>query len=456
MINTDDMYDIVIIGSGPAGYVAAIRAGQMGLKTAIVERDKIGGMCLNWGCIPSKSMIESVKLYQRILKDSARFGIDGIQTGELSFNWDNAIKRADTIVKRLTGGVEFLLKKNGVDIIKGEAKVTSANSVLVENRLLETKNIIIATGSTSVPLENTFKNLVVEPKELFKQRNIPDNIVVTGNTPVSIELAQLFRMMEKGVTLVTSADHIMPKADDYIRQYMESRLKKDKIEIIYNAPLVSENVVWKDGVLEISGKSIKCDLIINSSARKGNLIKSDIEIEVNEGFYRVDQDCETSVKGVFAVGDVNGISQFAHIGSAQGLHVVNLLKGIKQKLDIHKLPMNMYSFPEAAQIGLTEQEAKSEGYDYKVSEFPLSANGKAMSEGQSDGFLRLISDKKLGEVLGVQIVAPNATDMINEASAYIQLESTVYDIAQTVHTHPTVSEIFMEAGFEAVDKAIHK
>jgi len=456
LINTDDMYDIVIIGSGPAGYVAAIRAGQMGLKTAIVERDKIGGMCLNWGCIPSKSMIESVKLYQRILKDSARFGIDGIQTGELSFNWDNAIKRADTIVKRLTGGVEFLLKKNGVDIIKGEAKVTSANSVLVENRLLETKNIIIATGSTSVPLENTFKNLVVEPKELFKQRNIPDNIVVTGNTPVSIELAQLFRMMEKGVTLVTSADHIMPKADDYIRQYMESRLKKDKIEIIYNAPLVSENVVWKDGVLEISGKSIKCDLIINSSARKGNLIKSDIEIEVNEGFYRVDQDCETSVKGVFAVGDVNGISQFAHIGSAQGLHVVNLLKGIKQKLDIHKLPMNMYSFPEAAQIGLTEQEAKSEGYDYKVSEFPLSANGKAMSEGQSDGFLRLISDKKLGEVLGVQIVAPNATDMINEASAYIQLESTVYDIAQTVHTHPTVSEIFMEAGFEAVDKAIHK
>ncbi len=450
------MYDIVIIGSGPAGYVAAIRAGQMGLKTAIVERDKIGGMCLNWGCIPSKSMIESVKLYQRILKDSARFGIDGIQTGELSFNWDNAIKRADTIVKRLTGGVEFLLKKNGVDIIKGEAKVTSANSVLVENRLLETKNIIIATGSTSVPLENTFKNLVVEPKELFKQRNIPDNIVVTGNTPVSIELSQLFRMMEKGVTLVTSADHIMPKADDYIRQYMESRLKKDKIEIIYNAPLVSENVVWKDGVLEISGKSIKCDLIINSSARKGNLIKSDIEIEVNEGFYRVDQDCETSVKGVFAVGDVNGISQFAHIGSAQGLHVVNLLKGIKQKLDIHKLPMNMYSFPEAAQIGLTEQEAKSEGYDYKVSEFPLSANGKAMSEGQSDGFLRLISDKKLGEVLGVQIVAPNATDMINEASAYIQLESTVYDIAQTVHTHPTVSEIFMEAGFEAVDKAIHK
>lgn len=450
------MYDLVIIGSGPAGYVAAIRAGQMGMKTAIVEREKIGGMCLNWGCIPSKSMIESVKLYQRILKDSTRFGIDGIETGRVSFNWDNAIKRADTIVKRLTGGVEFLLKKNGVEIIKGEARIASANSVLVENRLLETKNIIIATGSTSVPLEKSIEDLVIEPKELFKQRSIPDNIVVTGNTPVAIELAQLFRMMEKSVTLVTAADHIMPKADDYIRKYMEGRLKKDKIEIVYNTPVDTSAGMWKDGILEVGGKSIKCDLIINSSSRKGNLIGSDIKIDVSDGFYIVDQDCETSVKGIYAVGDVNGISQFAHIGSAQGLHVVNLLKGIRQKLDIHKLPMNMYSVPEAAQIGLTEQEAQNEGYDYKISEFPLSANGKAMSEGQSDGFLRLISDKKLGEVLGVQIVAPNATDMINEAAAYMQLESTVYDIAQTVHTHPTVSEIFMEAGFEAVDKAIHK
>lgn len=450
------MYDLVIIGSGPAGYVAAIRAGQMGMKTAIVEREKIGGMCLNWGCIPSKSMIESVKLYQRILKDSARFGIDGIETRRVSFNWDNAIKRADTIVKRLTGGVEFLLKKNGVEIIKGEARIASANSVLVENRLLETKNIIIATGSTSVPLEKSIEDLVIEPKELFKQRSIPDNIVVTGNTPVAIELAQLFRMMEKSVTLVTAADHIMPKADDYIRKYMEGRLKKDKIEIVYNTPVDTSAGMWKDGILEVGGKSIKCDLIINSSSRKGNLIGSDIKIDVSDGFYIVDQDCETSVKGIYAVGDVNGISQFAHIGSAQGLHVVNLLKGIRQKLDIHKLPMNMYSVPEAAQIGLTEQEAQNEGYDYKISEFPLSANGKAMSEGQSDGFLRLISDKKLGEVLGVQIVAPNATDMINEAAAYMQLESTVYDIAQTVHTHPTVSEIFMEAGFEAVDKAIHK
>ncbi|MFA6334889.1 MAG: dihydrolipoyl dehydrogenase [Bacteroidales bacterium] len=450
------MYDLVIIGSGPAGYVAAIRAGQVGFKCVIIEKKSIGGMCLNWGCIPSKAMLESVKLYQRIIKDSARFGIEGIDKKGVTFNWNNALKRADTIVKRLTGGVEFLLKKNGVEIINGEAKVVSATSVLVENRLLEAKNIIIATGSTSPAIENSFENLVVEPQELFKDRDIPQNIVVTGNTPVTIELAQLFNMMGRSVSLLSGTDYIMPKADDYIRNYMVTILKKDHINIIYNQELKSTAGVWKSGMLTIEGKEIKCDIIVNASTRKGNLIKSDIDIASHDGFYVVDKDCETSVKGIYAIGDVNGLSLFAHIASAQGLHVVNRLKGIDQKLDIRRLPMNMYSVPEAAQIGLTEQEAKTEGYDYKVSEFPLSANGKAQTEGSADGFLRLISDKKYGEVLGVQIVAPNATDMINEASAYMQLESTVYDIAQTVHTHPTVSEIFMEAGFEAVDKAIHK
>jgi dihydrolipoamide dehydrogenase len=207
--------------------------------------------------------------------------------------------------------------------------------------------------------------------------------------------------------------------------------------------------------LNINGNEIDCDIIINARDRKSNLIESEIEIEINDGFIKVDDNFETSVKGIYAVGDVNGLSMFAHIGSAQGLHVVNHLKGIDRKLDSRKLPMNMYTVPEVAQIGMTEDQIKTEGYDYKSSEFPLSANGKAQTEGATEGFVRILSDKKYGEVLGVQIIAPNATDMINEASAYMQLESTVYDIAQTVHTHPTVSEVFMEAGFEAVDKAIH-
>lgn len=450
------MYDLIIIGSGPAGYVAAIRAGQVGLKTAIIEKNQIGGMCLNWGCIPSKAMMESVKLYQKISKDSARFGIEGIDKKAISFNWNKGIKRADTIVKRLTGGVEFLLKKNGVDIINGEAKIISSNSVLVDNRLIETKNIIIATGSSSPKIDNDIDNLVVEPKKLFSEREIPQNIVVIGKSPVAIELAQLFNMMDKNVTLISDSSHIMPKADSYVRDYMAGKLKKDKIEIIYNTTITTTKGIWNNGTLNLSGKEIACDLIINAADRMANILPSDLDFVIQDGYIQVDEYFETSVKGVYAVGDVNGTAMFAHIGSAQGLFVINRLKGIEGKLDISKLPMNMYTVPEAAQIGFTEERLKEEGYDYKVSEFPLSANGKAQTEGNAEGFVRILSDNRLGEVLGVQIVAPNATDMINEAAAYIQLESTVYDIAQTVHTHPTVSEVFMEAGFEAVDKAIHK
>ncbi|MEA4868491.1 MAG: dihydrolipoyl dehydrogenase [Rikenellaceae bacterium] len=450
------MYDLIIIGSGPAGYVAAIRAGQTGLKTAIIEKDVIGGMCLNWGCIPSKSIMESVKLYQRISKDASRFGIDGIDKKGLSFNWNKAIKRSDGIVKKLTGGVEFLLKKNGVDIIKASARIVSANSVLADNRLLETKNIIIATGSSSTKIENQAEGLVVEPKMLFTEREIPSNIVVAGKSPVAVELAQAFNMMGKNVTLVADGPSIMPKADGYIRDFMLNKIKKERIKVLFDQELSDTTGKWSDGVLSIGGEQVSCDLIVNARDRKGNLIDSDIPIEVQDGYIKTDSNFETSVKGIYAIGDVNGICMYAHVGSAQGLHVVNSIKGIDQSFDLDKLPMNMYTVPEAAQIGITEEKAKEAGYDYKISEFPLSANGKAQTEGNSEGFIRIISENKYGEVLGVQIVAPNATDMINEASAYMQLESTVYDIARTIHTHPTVSEVFMEAGFEAVDKAIHK
>lgn len=450
------MYDLVIIGSGPAGYVAAIRAGQVGLKTAIIEKNQIGGMCLNWGCIPSKSLMESVKLYQKITKDASRFGIDGIEKGSVSFNWNKAIKRSDGIVKKLTGGVEFLLKKNAVEIIKGEAKIVSANSVLADNRLIETKNIIIATGSSSPALKSSFKDLVIEPDMLFKEREVPQNIVVIGKTPVAVELAQLFAMTGRSVTLASDTDRIMPKADNYVSDFMLSKLKKEKIRILFNIKMESVDSAYKNGIITLNGEEVPCDVIINASDRKANMIPSDIEINSSNGYITVDEHFETSVKGIFAVGDVNGLSMFAHVGSAQGLNVVNRLKGIDEKLDMNKIPMNMYTVPEAAQIGMTETQIKELGVEFKISEFSLSANGKAQTEGSAEGFVRILSDIKYGEVLGVQIVAPNATDLINEASAYMQLESTVYDIARTVHTHPTVSEVFMEAGFEAVDKAIHK
>jgi len=230
----------------------------------------------------------------------------------------------------------------------------------------------------------------------------------------------------------------------------------NKINIIDNFGIDSLEGLYKDGELDIDGKKVKCDMLINARERKAIIPESDIDLEIENGFIKTDEDCKTSYDNVYAIGDVNGKSYFAHIGSAQGLHVIDKIKGVNSKLDIKKYPLNMYTTPEIAQIGLTEKEIKEQGYEIKIGEFPLSANGKALTEGNTEGFVRVLSEKKYGEVLGVQIVAANATDLIAEASAYMQLESTVYDIAKTVHAHPTVSEVFMEAGMDAAFKAIHK
>ncbi len=449
-------YDIIIIGAGPAGYVAAIRAGQVGLKTAIIEKENIGGMCLNWGCIPSKAMIESAKLFTRIGNDAAKLGIEGIDKKNITFNYSKAIKRASTIVTRLTKGVEFLLKKNGVEIIKGNAQIISPNTVSVENQTLEGKNIIIATGSRSPKIAENLENTVADAKQLFIDREIPENIVVVGNDSVAVELAQMFAMVGKKVTVAVTGDKLMPLADDYLSSYLLKLFQKEKIKVIHQVDISSIGENYTNGILKLNDTDIPCDLIVNATSREGIIPHFSIEIEIENGFIKTDKNCQSSIPGIFAVGDVNGKSHFAHAGSAQGLFVIDFIKGIKREMDLKKYPLNMYSYPEMAQIGSTESELKEKGTDYKISEFPLSANGKAMTEGMTEGFVRILSENKYGEVLGVQIVAANATDMIAEAAAYMQLESTVYDIAQTIHAHPTVSEIFMEAGFDGIGAAIHK
>ena len=446
-------YDVLIIGSGPAGYVAAIRAGQVGLKTALVEKKDVGGMCLNWGCIPSKAIIESAKYYDR-LKQADDFGVDGIDMQKISFNWGNAKNRALRIAKKLTGGVEYLLNKNGVDIIQGEAKITSENSVTVENRHIDTKNILIATGSYPSSLnENIPKDRILELESLYEEDDLPDSVAVYGEGGVAVEMAQFFQMIGKKVTLVSPVKNLLPQADQYLNDYIYNRLKKDGIELIFEDKING----YENGKLKVGNKEVACDKVLNASFRGAVLPEADIDLELNEkGFIQTNQFLKTNHDNVYAVGDVNGRSYLAHAGSAQGLFVINKIKGVKGEINLHNYPLNIYSNPEIAQIGLTEQELQEQGVSYKVSEFPLSANGKALIEGFKDGNIRMLSESKYGEVLGVQIIAPNATDMIAEATAFMQIESTIYDVARSIHAHPTVSEIFMEAGFDAVDKAIHK
>jgi dihydrolipoamide dehydrogenase len=434
-------YDLIIIGSGPGGYVAAIRAGQVGLKTALIEEAAIGGMCLNWGCIPTKALLESAKRLEAV-RQASTFGVDGVDVEKLSFNWQQAGKRSEHIVRRLTKGVEYLLKKNGVEIVKGRAVINSGKSVSVENRLLETRSIIIATGSVPAKLDYPVPaDIVVEIKDLLRLEQLPRQLVVVGSGPHAVELAQFFDLAGREVKLLVPGEVMAPQLDPYLSDYLKKSFKKVKIDV-----LTLERIKgYEEG-----------EIIINASDRRAVLPESKIELSLDNGFIQVDGFLKTSLDGIYAVGDVNGRSIFAHAASAQGLHAVNVINGLNREMDFGKFPINIYTYPEIAQLGLGEPALKEKGIDYKVSEFPLSANGKALTEGHTEGFIRLLSDKKYGEVLGVQIVADHATDMIAEAAAVMQLEGTIFDVAATIHAHPTVSEIFMEAGFAAFDQPIHK
>lgn len=447
-------YDLIIIGAGPAGYVAAIRAGQVGLKTALIEKQHIGGMCLNWGCIPSKAILESAKYYNEI-KDASEYGIDGIDEKKISFNWEKTKKRALNIVKKLTGRVDYLLTKNDIDVITGEAKITSNNSVSVSNRNIEAENIIIATGSYPGDIKGNLEGLnVVNLDKLFDITEIPDNIVIIGHGAVTVEMAQFFRLIDKNVTIIATNDDLLPKIDNYLSDYILKKVLSDGIKIV-KSDLIDTSI--GAGEIKVGGDSIKCDMLLNCSWRNAIIPNSDIEIEKTEsGYISTNEFLQTNHPNVFAIGEVNGKSFLAHVASAQGLYVVNNIKGVKGSINLKNYPINIYTYPEIAQIGSTEQDLLDSKIDYKISEFPLSANGKALIEGKEEGFIRMISEKKYGEVLGVQIIAHDATDLISEAAAFMSVEASIYDIAKTIHAHPTVSEVFMEAGFEAIDKAIHK
>lgn len=446
-------YDLVIIGAGPAGYVAAIRAGQVGLKTAVIEKKYIGGMCFHWGCIPTKALLESAKIFDRT-KHVEEFGIDGIDINKLLFNWERAKDRSKAISEKLSDGVDYLLKKNGVEIIYGTAKIGSDHSVYVDDKKISATNIIIATGSKPKISDQKIANApIIEMEKLFELKTVPENVVVTGNHVSAVEMAQFFKLIGKKVTLVANSDYFLDGLDEYLISYIIKKLEAENIELILNAYPQK----YEEGHLYIDSRKIKCELLVNCNSRKAVIPESNTPLELTErGFIKTNESFETCIKNVFAIGDVSGKSFVAHMASAQGMHIVNQIKGIKGHFENSIYPINMYTLPEIAQIGMTEKEIKEAKLDYKINEFPLSANGKAMIEGNTEGFIRLISGKKFGQVLGVQIVAANATDMIAEAAAFMTLDSTVYDIAKTIHAHPTVSEIYMEAGFDAFEKAIHK
>lgn len=444
-------YDVIIIGAGPAGYVAAIRAGQTGLKTLLIEKENLGGMCLNWGCIPTKTFLETAKLLQKV-KKAKNFGIKGLNANKVALDWKQLGKRAQQISTRLIKGIEFLMKKNGVEIIKGEAIIKDQHTISVNNRRITAQNLIIATGSVIKNLDIAVpEGKIVEVKNLLQLKEIPPKIVVYGNNAHAVELAQFFALSGYDSTLLFK-ELLMPGVDKVLVEFIQNRLSKDGVKLIQ----INKDIVFSEDSFLHEGKEIPYDLLINAAERTANIPFSDIALPIKDGFISTNQYFQAGYDNIFAIGDVNGKSYLAHAASAQGLNVINVIYGVKNPLDLKKIPINIYTQPEMAQIGLTEEEVKEKGIEYKVAEFPLSANAKSLIEDDKEGKIRLISDTKYGEVLGVQVIAPNATDMIAEAGVLIEMEGTIFDVARVIHAHPTISEIFMEAGFEAIDKAIHK
>jgi dihydrolipoamide dehydrogenase len=446
-------YDVIIIGAGPAGYVAALRASQVGMRTALIEKSYIGGMCINWGCIPTKAIMESAKVFSKTKKVS-EFGIDGVNPENLVFNWENVKARSIEITRKMSVGIESLLKKHGVDIIWGEAIINNDKSVNVKGENYIATNLIIATGSHPAEMDNKHKKeIVINIDKLFDLNEIPESVVVFGKGGSAVELAQFFYLVGKKVALITDDKKILPGFDEYLQTYIIQKLRNDGVEFITSGNI--EN--YKDGILKVNGKQIKCDKIINCSFRKAILPESRLNIDTDDrGYIKVDKNFETNQPGVYAIGDVTGKSYLSYIASAQGNIVINKIKGIQSEFSPHNYPLNVYSLPEISQIGSTEQTLITEGIEYKITQRHLSFNGKALIEGNTEGFVRFLSDKKYGQVLGVQIIAATATDMIAEASVIMQNEGSIYDVTQIIHAHPTISEIYTETGFEAMYQAMQE
>jgi dihydrolipoamide dehydrogenase len=455
-------YDLIVLGSGPGGYVAAIKAGQKNLKVAIIEKEAIGGVCLNWGCIPTKSLLKSAKVYTEF-QNAKDYGIIVSDMETVKPDWKAIISRKNRIVKRLTGGVKMLLQKNKVDIINGVGEIINKNEIMVNDEKFHAKNIIISTGAyPAFPpidglLESYEKKILLTSKELLEIEEIPEKLVIIGGGVIGIEFATIFNSFGSEVTIIEREDKILLNVDNDVRETMMKVLKKAKIETITGASVLAIDLNKvsfknKDG----QTKTIETSKILLSTGMKANTESfKKLNLKVVKNFVEVDSHMKTSLDNIYAIGDVNGKMMLAHVASHQATIAVNHILGFSEEINYDQVPSAIYSFPEIAQVGLTEEEAKKRGVEYKVANFPLQANGKALSANEKDGFIKIIASKQYNEIIGCHIMADNASDLISEAVMVMKLEGTADEIAKSIHPHPTISEIFHEAALGIIDKPIH-
>lgn len=458
-------FDVTVIGSGPGGYVAAIRAAQLGLKVGIVERDKLGGICLNWGCIPSKALLKSAEMYHAF-KKAGEFGFN---YKDLTFDFPKIIKRSRDVSDRISKGVEYLMKKNKIEVIAGTGKLTAKNSVKVtrDGKIVDTiksKSIILATGGRprSLPGVTIDRKKVISSTEAMLLQQPPRTMIVIGGGPIGIEFAYFYNAFGSKVTVVEMMPSLLPKEDKEVTKILESSLKKQGLEILTNTKVESVTV-GADVTVKISGKNGTKEIIgeialmgIGVQGNVENIGLESVGVKVEKGAVIVDKYGKTNVEGIYAIGDLAGAPWLAHSASHQGIIAAEHIAGKAIRgFDRTNIPSCTYCQPQVASVGMTEEAAVEAGYKVRVGRFPFRPLGKAMAIGETEGTVKLVFDEKYGELLGAHIIGSEATEMIAELGLARALESTYEEIHRTMHAHPTLSEAIMEAAGDAFGGAIN-
>jgi len=455
-------YDVVVIGSGPGGYVAALRAAQSGQKTCVVERDALGGVCLNRGCIPTKALAHAAEICAY-----ARNGEEwGIQAGEVKVDLAKMMASKDAVVKKLTGGVGFLLKRAKVDVLAGEGRLVGRRKVAVKlhdggEEILEAAKIIIATGSEPArPGWISFESdRVITSDEALKLGKLPSSVFILGGGYIGCEFASIFAQLGVAVTVVEMLDGLLPLMDADLGSELGKALKKLKVKIHVGTKMESLDAGGSGVKAKLSnGKSVEAELALICVGRRmlsDGLGLEDVGVRAENGAIAIDEHCETSVAGVYAIGDVTGTIQLAHVASAQGIVAAEHAAGQAARIDYRCVPAAVFTNPEVATVGLTEAAASAAGHKVKVARFPLQALGRAVAMGETAGFAKLVADEVTGQVLGVHLVGPHASDVIGEGAMAVALEATVGVLARTIHAHPTLPEAVMEAARVWLGHGIH-
>jgi dihydrolipoamide dehydrogenase len=459
-------YDIIVIGSGPGGYVTAIRASQLGFKVAVVEKESLGGVCLNWGCIPTKALLKSAQVFE-YLNHSKEYGISA---DNIKADFSAVVKRSRDVAEGMSKGVQFLMKKNKIDVIMGTAKVKAGKKISVTSADGKTEehsanHIIIATGARSRALPNLPQDgkKIIGYREAMVLPKLPKTMVVVGSGAIGVEFAYFYATMGTKVTVVEFLPNIVPVEDEDVSKQLEKSFKKIGIDIMVDSSVESVDTKGEGCKVNIKTKTgnvtLDAEIVLSAVGIEANITGLGLEevgIKTDKGKIVVDKFYATNIPGYYAIGDCVPGQALAHVASAEGITCVEKIKGTHaEALDYNNIPGCTYCQPEIASVGFTEKKAKEAGYTIKVGKFPFSASGKASASGAKDGFIKLIFDAKYGELLGAHMIGANVTEMIAEIVAIRKLETTGHELIKTVHPHPTMSEAIMEAAAAAYGEVIH-